>query len=179
MEKLRQWIRKKAGEGRLREVKASRNGPGLNHLFIAYDLLLFVEAHKEHLLCLKEGFDFFCRCPSQRNIFQKSSMFFSSNVHEEEAQQLSAMMDIPMKKDVGKYLGHHIVVKGSDKERHKNLLLCIQRRVAGWKLHCLSRVDRLTLAKSVLGSLPVFNMQLERLPDWVHKEIKKSVRKRV
>lgn len=158
-------------------MKASWNGPGLNHLFFADDLLLFVEAREDQLMCLKEGLDIFCSCLGQRINFHKSSIFFSSTVSEEEARQLSAVMEIPMKKEVEKYLDHHIVVKGNDKERHKELILRMQRRVAGWKLHCLSMVGRLTLVQSVLGSMPVFNMQLERLPDWVHKEINKSIRK--
>lgn len=103
-------------------------------------------------------------------------MFFSHNVHEDVAQQLSAMMGIPMRREAGRYLGHHIVVRGRDREWHRDLLLHIQRRVAGWKLHCLSRAGRLTLAQSVLGSLPMFSMQLEQLPRWVHRDIDKAVR---
>lgn len=37
--------------------------------------------------------------------------------------------------------------------------------------------DRITLAQSVPGSIPVFTMQLEQLPVWVHKEIDRAMRR--
>lgn len=80
-------------------------------------------------------------------------------------------------KKVGKYLGHHIAVDGKNKERHKELLQKVHNRIEGWKLKYLSRAGRLTLAHSVVGSLPIFNMQVKRLPTWVHKELDKSMRK--
>lgn len=122
VERLGQWILKKVGEGRIREVKASWNGPGLNYLFFANDLLLFSEAKKDQLLCFKDGLDLFCRCSGHEVNFHKSSMFFSSNVPEEEAVRLNMLMGIPLKKEVGKYLGHHIYLIGRDRERHKELL---------------------------------------------------------
>lgn len=52
-----------------------------------------------------------------------------------------------------------------------------QRRLEGWKLKCLSRAVRITMAKSVLNSIPIFHMQLEKMPTCVHKELNKAVRK--
>lgn len=64
-----------------------------------------------------------------------------------------------------------------DSERHKDILLQIHDRDEGWKLKCLSRTCRITLAQSVLAAIPIFYMQLERLPTWVHREIDNAVRK--
>lgn len=164
IEKLGQWIAQKVAEGRLKDVKASRYSPGLNHLFFADDLLLFAEARGDQLVCLKEGLKQFCCCSGQMINYQKSSIFFSSNVAEKEANRPSELLGIPMKKELDRYLGHHIVLKGRDRERHIVLLQKIQSKVAGWKLQCLSRAGRLTLAQSVLGSIPMFNMQLECRP---------------
>lgn len=101
-------------------------------------------------------------------------MFFSSNVPEEEALRLSWVMGIPLKKMVGKYLGHHIVLKGRDKEMHNDLPKRIHSKIDWWKLKCLSNAGRLTLVQSVLGSIPIFYMQLEQLPGWIHKELDKE-----
>lgn len=65
MEKLGQWLQGKVGEGRLREVRASRNEPGLSHLFFANDLLLFSEACEEQFACVREGLELFCKRSSQ------------------------------------------------------------------------------------------------------------------
>lgn len=164
-------------EGRLREVKASRNDPGLNYLFFADDLLVFSEVNEDQLRCIKVGLQLFCSCSGQRINFHKSFMFFPSNVPEEEAMRLSGIMGIPVKKTIGKYLGHYIVLKGRERIRHNEILKRINNKIDGWKLKCLSKAGRLTLAQSVLGSILVFYMQLEWLPGWVHKELDKAVRK--
>lgn len=41
----------------------------------------------------------------------------------------------------------------------------------------LSRAGRLTFAQSVLSSIPLFYMQFERPPTWLHKEIDKAIRR--
>lgn len=50
-------------------------------------------------------------------------------------------------------------------------------RADGWKLHCISRAERLTLSQSVLSSSPIFHMQMERLPACVHAELDKTMRR--
>lgn len=67
-------------------------------------------------------------------------------------------MGIPLKTELGKYLGHHIATKARDRERHKELLNQLRGKFEGWKRSCLSRVGRITLAHSVLWSIPTFNM---------------------
>lgn len=86
-------------------------------------------------------------------------------------------MGFQLKKKLGRYLGHIIVQDGKNRERHKELLNRVHARLEGWKLSCLSRAGRLTLAQSVLGSIPIFHMRLEQLPDWVHRELDKATRR--
>lgn len=50
-------------------------------------------------------------------------------------------------------------------------------RLEGWKTRVLSRAGRITLAKSVLNSITIFSMQLEKFPTYVHKEIDKLVQR--
>lgn len=104
-------------------------------------------------------------------------MLFSSNVSVAETERLSRVVGIPLTKKVGKYLGHHIAMNGKNKKKHKELLRKVQNRIEGWKLRCVSKAGRLTLAQTVLGSLPIFNMQVERLPFWVHEDLDKASRK--
>lgn len=73
-------------------------------------------------------------------------MFFSTNVAEVEAERLSNVLGIPRTKNIGKYLGHHAAVDGKNRERHQELLGKVHKRIEGWKLKCLSRASRLTLA---------------------------------
>lgn len=79
--------------------------------------------------------------------------------------------------EVGKYLGHYIVQNGRERGRHKDLWKGIQRQIDGWKLNCSSRAGSLTLAQLVLGIIPIFFMQLEWLPAWLHKKLDKAMRR--
>lgn len=176
LERLGHWLGKRVEDGSLRPVKASRSGPGLSYLFFADDLILFSEAVEEQLLCLKEGLDLFCRASGQRVSYAKSSILFSASVHIEEARRLSGLIGIPLTDCLGKYLGHHVLHKGRNGAGHRALVDKVRSKLEGWKAKCLSRASRLTLAQSTLMSIPIFHMQLEQLPAWVHKALDKAVR---
>lgn len=53
----------------------------------------------------------------------------------------------------------------------------IQRKLAGWKAHSLSLAGRVTLAKSVLSSIPYYAMQSTSLPQSCLKAIEKLTRR--
>lgn len=84
-ERLGKWLQRKVAEGRMREVRASINGPGLSHLFFADDLLLFSEACEDRLTCIREGLELFRNYSDQRISFKKLSMFGSPIVSNKVA----------------------------------------------------------------------------------------------
>lgn len=152
---------KKVDEGKLKAMRALRQGAKLSHLFLADDLLLFSEASLDQPECIKEGLDLFCKCSGQRINYHKSSLYYSLNVFAQEADILCETLGIPLKKHIGKYLGHHNLHNGNNRQADKALLQCINNRIDGWKIKCYSRVGGLTLAQSVLGSILIFSMRLE------------------
>lgn len=104
-------------------------------------------------------------------------MLCSSNISDMEVMRLSSMFGVPLTKKSGMYLGHHVLHRGRNGDAHRALVEHVQSRLEGWKLKCLSRARRLTLAQSVLNSMPLFQMQLQKLSDWVSNELEKSARK--
>lgn len=172
MERLGHWIGEKVAEGRLNPIKASRNGPSLSYLFFADDLLFFSEAVADQVGCLMEGLRLFCK----KTNLSKSAMFFSLNVPEANAIALSEGVGLPRTCNLGKNLGHHLLHRGRNKDAHVDLVERVKKRLEGWKLRCLSRTRRFTLARSVLGSIPIFHMQMEKLPSWVHKVLDRAMR---
>lgn len=84
---------------------------------------------------------------------------------------MSQRLGIPLTEDLGKYLGTQILHKGKAKAVSRSLLERAKNKVAGWKLRYLSKAGRLTLASSVLSSLPVYQMQPLRLPEHICKEL--------
>lgn len=84
---------------------------------------------------------------------------------------MSSRLGIPLTKDMGKYLGFHLRHHGASKNTHLELLQAMRNTLTGWKSKCLSRAGRITLTKSVLNAIPTFQMQLQKLPASVHKEM--------
>lgn len=56
------------------------------------------------------------------------------------------------------------------------LLQRVRGCLDGWKVKCLSRAGKLTLAKSVINGMSIFQMLVHRLPLGVHKKLDMYVR---
>lgn len=61
----------------------------------ADDLMLFIKATEDQVRCILEGLRAFCKASGQRVCFQKSQVFFSSNLHDQVIESLSRMLGIP------------------------------------------------------------------------------------
>ncbi|KAL8160998.1 hypothetical protein V2J09_012487 [Rumex salicifolius] len=66
--------------------------------------------------------------------------------------------------DLGSYLGLPLLHKRVNKHTFRPLLDKIEAKLSGWKSRHLSFAGRITLAKSVLSSLPVYSMGAFALP---------------
>lgn len=142
----------------------------VSHLFFADDLLLFAEATHEQAGCIKEGLDNFSRASGQKVSYNKSMMFVSPNIEAQVAAGLSTQLGIPLTEDLGRYLGYHLIRNRRNNSHRATLLEKVKGKLGGWKSTCLSRIGRLTLAKSVISSMAVFHMQCQRLSVKTHKD---------
>ncbi|KAE9608827.1 hypothetical protein Lalb_Chr08g0239791 [Lupinus albus] len=52
----------------------------------------------------------------------------------------------------------------------------IQRRMATWKANLLNKVECLYLAKSLISTIPIYSMQVTRLPQNVSNDIDRMTR---
>lgn len=93
-------------------MKASRRGSGLSDLFFADDLLFFTEEVKGQLSIIKKGLEQFCTSSGQKVNYEKSSILFSSNIPDEEAARPSSVFGVTVTRNLGKYLGHHVLQQG-------------------------------------------------------------------
>lgn len=175
MERLGHWFEKKVRKSRLKPLKAARRGQGLSYLLFADDLLLSSEVVEDQLVCLREGLELFYESSGQKVNYNKSSMLCSMNVPEEEFIRLSNIVGVPLKTQVGMYLGHQMLHGERNRDAHRELLERVKGRLEGWKVRCLSRAG-IALAQTLLGSFPIFQMQFKKFLARVHRELDKANR---
>ncbi|CAL1390513.1 unnamed protein product [Linum trigynum] len=173
MERLSHKIDEACLSKKWKPIHLTKEGLPLTHLFFADDLLLFAEAESRQIKVVKECLDDFCYSSGQRVNYNKSIMYISSNVDRAKASLLSRKAGIPLKQELGKYLGIDTIHGRVTKGRYQGLILRIQKKLAPRKARRLSLAARLTIARSVTSSLPTYTMSTELIPSGVCKNIDK------
>lgn len=171
MEKLAHLIQGEVDNGVWLPFCLKKKGTKVSHLFFADDLILFSEASMDQAAVIKACLEDFCIASGQRVNFDKSRVFFSSNVNHTRITQISSFLGISPTPNLGKYLGvplHHQRVSASN---YNYILEKMDGRLQNWKSRLLSFAARQTLVSSVLSSLPVYSMQSSPLPASTCKDI--------
>ncbi|CAN1766326.1 Putative ribonuclease H protein At1g65750 [Linum perenne] len=78
--------------------------------------------------------------------------------------------------DLGRYLGVPILHGRVTKQTYNFVLERLDNKLAGWKAENLSLAGRVTLASSVLNSIPSFVMQTAFLPVYLCDQIDRKIR---
>lgn len=73
--------------------------------------------------------------------------------------------------DLGNYLGMPLIHGRLTRRDFQKLIDKVKSKLAGWKTNCLSMAGRVTLAKSVISSIPFYAMQSTRIPMSICSEI--------
>lgn len=86
-------------------IKLSRDGFALSHLMFVDELILFGEASMDQVEIIQTFLDLFGSCSRQKFINEKTSIFFSKNVHNDIQGQISVDLGFMRTHDFGNYLG--------------------------------------------------------------------------
>ena len=153
IERLSHLINEEVRKGKWKSIRLSRRGPDLSHLFFSDDMMLFAEATENQVQVILDCLSYFCQSSGQRVNFAKSSIHFSSSIDSNPACKLSLMSGIPITEHLDTYLGSPVVKGRQSKDHYKHVIERIQARLAGWKS------KHLTLAQSILSTIPYYTMQ--------------------
>lgn len=87
--------------------------------------------------------------------------------------QLSTSLGIKRSDEVETYLGHKVFYQNHNTRANNKLLERVRSKLDGWKTKSLSKAEHLTLAKSVINIMGVFQMQAQKLPTSARQVSKK------
>lgn len=118
----------------------------------------------------------FCSASGLKVNLDKSRIMGSKNVSRGKKEKFSRLSSIKVAGDLRKYLGFPLI-QGRVKMAHFNFIIDkIKGRLAEWKGKLLNKAGRITLAKSVITSMPIYLMQNMWLPNATCMQIDKIVR---
>lgn len=177
MEKLALMIQDKVQDNKWKPVKVSKNGPAISYLFFVDDCLLFTQAKSSHGRLVKEVLDAFCHASGLKVSIQKTRFMAFKNMSRGKISKFAAAIDFHHTSNLGKYLGFPLLTGRVKKADFGFILDKINSRLAGWQGKLLNRVGRVTLANSVLTSIPIYLMQNNWLPEGVCDALDANIRR--
>ncbi|KAA3476669.1 LINE-1 reverse transcriptase isogeny [Gossypium australe] len=176
MDWLGHLIKSNIDIGRWEPVKLSRSGPAISHLFFADDLVIFYKAHIDQARLLKSILDQFCDVLGHKISTRKSNIYFSKGIVDSDREQIVNLFGFQEVQNLGFYLGVLLLHNRVTKSTFSFVVDKVRSKLNSWDARKLSIAGRVTLAKSVLLSIPNYFMQSMLIPKGVCAEIEKMVR---
>ncbi|RVX09019.1 LINE-1 reverse transcriptase-like [Vitis vinifera] len=153
-----------------------RGGMELNvsHLLFADDTIIFCEARQDHITYLSWILVWFEAASGLRINLAKSEVIPVGEV--EDIEMLAVELGCKVGTLPSVYLGLPLGAKHKAMAMWDGIEARMRRRLALWKRQYLSKGGRITLIKSTLANLPVYQLSLFRMPKLVVKRLKKLQR---
>ncbi|GJW72022.1 RNA-directed DNA polymerase, eukaryota [Tanacetum coccineum] len=148
----------------------------LSHLFYADDAIFLGQWSELNIDSLVRVLDCFFRASGLRINMCKSKIM-GVNVEDGMVKNAASKLGCLVLKTPFIYLGTKVGGNMSKKQAWKEVVDKVLSRLSRWKMKLLSIGGRLTLLKSVLGSMPIFHMSIFKVPSSILKSLE-SIRSR-
>ncbi|XP_026417309.1 uncharacterized protein LOC113312788 [Papaver somniferum] len=152
-----------------------RNGIRLTHLFFADDVFIFLNGAKKSIENLTQLLDTYQSFSGQL-INRGKSKCFIDGTSSQRKMQIKEWLKMEVSEFPDKYLGVILAPGRVKSSTVWPIVEMLQKKLAGWKGRMLSFQDRLVLIKSVLNSMPIYNMVVYKWPASIIKICEKIIR---
>ncbi|CAN1320050.1 Putative ribonuclease H protein At1g65750 [Linum perenne] len=176
IERLSRMILPAVQYGYWKPIRLVEYGVPLSHCFFADDFMFFSEASSEQARVISDILNRFCGASGQSVSKTKSRIYFSRHPPSWKVREVVIILGIVATSDMGRYLGVPILHGKVTKNTYDFLLDRLDSRLAGWKANNLSLAGRVSLASSVLNSLPFYVMRTAVLPVSLCDKIDRKIR---
>uniref|UniRef100_A0A803NZS4 Reverse transcriptase n=1 Tax=Cannabis sativa TaxID=3483 RepID=A0A803NZS4_CANSA len=140
--------------------RVARNAPGVSHILFADDSYIFCKANEMEVASILRLLDIYERASGQKINFEKSLVFFSNNVQQDDRSYLCGLLGMAPASENSSYLGLPCTMG-----RSKNTILGFLKgkmikKIQSWETRFLSKAGKEVLIKSVAQSLPSYAMNV-------------------
>lgn len=161
----------------LHGIRISNQGPATTHLLFADDSLFFTLANEKSCKAIKKVLSIYESASGQAVNLRKSSITFGKRVNHMVKRRMRHILGIHNEGGVGKYLGLPENVPHKKTEMFKAIIDKVKDKTQGWSKKYLSQGGKEVLLKSVALALPVYTMNLFKLPKETCEEINSIIAK--
>ncbi|RVW53156.1 putative ribonuclease H protein [Vitis vinifera] len=154
--------------------EGGRTALNISHLFFADDTIVFCEANKDHLSHLSWILFWFEAASGLKINLGKSEIIPVGEV--DDIEELAVEIGCRVGSLLSQYLGLPLGAPNKASSVWDGVEERVRRRLALWKRQFISKGGRITLIKSTLASIPIYQMSLFRMPKIVVKRLEKLQR---
>ena len=154
--------------------EGGRTALNISHLFFADDTIVFCEANKDHLSHLSWILFWFEVASGLKINLGKSEIIPVGEV--DDIEELAVEIGCRVGSLPSQYLGVPLGAPNKASSVWDGVEERVRRRLALWKRQFISKGGRITLIKSTLASIPIYQMSLFRMPKIVVRRLEKLQR---
>jgi len=107
----------------------------------------------------------------------KSRIYFSPNTSTGVMDGICEILSVESPGDLEKYLGIPTINGRVTKVTFQDVVHKVDKRLASWKLKCLSLAGRATFISSTISAIPVYVIQTAWLPRRICDELDRKMRR--
>lgn len=156
MNVLTSMLQHELQQGRIRGLILAREAPPMTNLMFADDLLIMGSATRQEAHRINKVLQTFCNLSGQRISPEISKIWFSRATPLAQMRSTMQIFGAKFSDENVTYLGGPVNV--SRPRAFQELLQKMDKRLHAWKAKLLSPAGKLVLIKSVLESLPIYQM---------------------
>lgn len=175
VEGLSRSITQVAEECKISGCRVHEQAPVITHLLFADDSFLFCKATMEEVGEFKRILKLYETFSGQAINFQKSGIYFSSNVRVDKQAEIKNLLGVYNDLSEGKYLGLPSLVGRSRKRVFSFLKDKLWNKIQGWSVKCLSKAGKAVLLRSIAQAVPSYAMSCFLLPKTLCKDLERMM----
>ncbi|XP_028556655.1 uncharacterized protein LOC114581195 [Dendrobium catenatum] len=145
-------------------IKVHHNAPRISHLLYVDDILIFSEANFKMIKRIKSILQDYCNWSGQKINYNKSSILCGKAVSRRKKRKIARVMGFKLVKEFY-YLGVKIALRRLMASDFSFLLEKVLGKLDTWGTKFISLARRMTLARMIILSIPVFYCMHSLVPN--------------